>query len=108
MGLYDALQRQLKEPTTPLTLDMEFGTYAQAASVEEVPFDHLTAEQRAAALNFEDLRGDYSDSNACKLSEDERNGVLMCATAAARRPDFAARGLLTWCFLALAVLQLAH
>lgn len=95
--LYEALARQLESTASPLCQDAEFGRFARAATVEEVPLSHLSVDERAAALEFEKQRGRYNEGNACELHEDTRNGITRCpqATAACRgRPSPAGAWLL--------------
>lgn len=87
--LFEELGRQLDLPNSPIALDSQFGSFAQVASVIEVPFDYLTYDQRNAALALETIRGAYDSSNACILKSDVRNDINNCQlTAGARTHAF--------------------
>jgi len=82
--LFESLERLVTQPNSPLTQDMEFGNYARASTVREVPLAYLEYEERAAALKFENLRSAYSTENACQLSSDARAPARRCPSSAAR------------------------
>uniref|UniRef100_A0A7S1QYZ7 Uncharacterized protein n=1 Tax=Alexandrium catenella TaxID=2925 RepID=A0A7S1QYZ7_ALECA len=82
-NLLEVLKRQLASTSSPLAQDMEFGRYAQVATVTEIPLSHLSVTERDAALAFEKKRGAYNNGNACTLRIDSRNGINPCPGAAA-------------------------
>jgi len=77
-GLFEVIKRQLESSSSPLSQDMEFGRYARAATIEEIPLSHLSVDERQQALAFETKRGVYHNGNACQLYIDTRNGVNPC------------------------------
>lgn len=83
--LFAYLERQLADSTTSLTQDVDFGRFAQYASVQEANLTTMEDQALAAALDFENLRNRYGRNNACELREDTRNGIVWCANAATRR-----------------------
>jgi len=82
--LFDALHRQLESGASPITQDSEFGKFARAASIEEMPVNALTLAEEERQMSFEEMRGRYNSGNACQLHEDSKNGIVRCATSSAR------------------------
>merc|ERR1711904_35840 len=72
--LYDALLRQIKSDTSPLSHDKNFGRFARAAAMVEIPFSSLGEDERSDALGVENRRGSYGTGNMCELHSDTKNG----------------------------------
>jgi hypothetical protein len=79
-----ALEKALTEMNSPINMDMEFGRYANVATIEEVCYQNLEFDMMREALEFEQLRGAYDAGNACELLRDFRTNPT-CAQAAAHR-----------------------
>eukprot|EP00927_Polykrikos_kofoidii_P058656 TRINITY_DN5330_c0_g1_i2.p1 TRINITY_DN5330_c0_g1~~TRINITY_DN5330_c0_g1_i2.p1 ORF type:complete len:792 (-),score=117.33 TRINITY_DN5330_c0_g1_i2:78-2453(-) len=96
--LFEALAVLLDSPTSPLTMDMEFGRFAQQATVREVPFSNLEYDQLQRVLELEELRGQYGPRNGCQLNVDFRKQPTNCpsTTSAARRPISPALATMPW------------
>mmetsp|Transcript_8029 Transcript_8029/g.17931 ORF Transcript_8029/g.17931 Transcript_8029/m.17931 type:complete len:681 (+) Transcript_8029:77-2119(+) len=66
--LFEALQRQLAASTSPIALDIHFGSFAAEASMVEIAISQTSASELENVLEFEDLRNQYNEDNMCELT----------------------------------------
>jgi hypothetical protein len=76
--LFADIQALLESQTSPLCKDMEFGRFAQVASIEEVRWSDLEFEERQRALEFELKRANYGNEHLCVLEQDFRDNPTSC------------------------------
>lgn len=81
------LTRKLADPKSDFRHDIKFGRFASVASLTEIDFSEEVFEREVRQAEFERVRAQYNEENACELHRDMKNGIDICEKSGAYKTN---------------------